>query len=518
MDDSGDAFFVPPPPESETAGDDNNFFAAPPSPDIAPCRGGGRLGRPRAPERSGSVGVWLISREAQAPGASSSSSAVLQDCCDALRCEGLAALTWAFAEEHAAAGGGVGNAYWGTVCYALDDMYQFDVARDLPPGCDVQGSIVPRHLEEQFWEVSLRGWELSVGELLDSHTIGCSRVLVFDRDELTSLFACPPPVALRTVSLGARVDRSSLLADLPPRSALARGKGEANARNYRGRRRGGGGAAGVLSKADAVCTALPKRRAKRRHPDELEGEELPEQPSKKMDPLRLLNAISFANHLRKTADFGEALQDARRYETNDFTEAETRDATNDPKKATLQAAAKRLDLVGMNIERRIWAGEVANDEVQAINCYSDSSPVVGTEIQGMVVDVCKTNGSLRRVILPGGSVAYGLQDAICKVMVFLWAVWLCFGPDLHLLRYFVDHVVCWTTDFGVESHSVEHPDCLTAFLYWVGGRNLQDCRQFVDWTSRLFKRSIRISGWNHSMGNVMKRVAKSYIYMVAGDS
>ena len=82
-----------------------------------------------------------------------------------------------------------------------------------------------------------------------------------------------------------------------------------------------------------------------------------------------------------------------------------------------------MDIVGMHIERRLWHQEVANDEVLSIQCYSDSSPVAGLELQGAIADVNKRGGSRRRVTLPGGSVYYGMQGATRKTNSFLWAVW-----------------------------------------------------------------------------------------------
>ena len=53
------------------------------------------------------------------------------------------------------------------------------------------------------------------------------------------------------------------------------------------------------------------------------------------------------------------------------------------------------------------------------------------------------------------------------------------------------------------------PDCLDAFLAWLGGRALRDCAILVNFNKRLFFRCLRIVGWNHSLGNIMKRVAQS---------
>ena len=127
----------------------------------------------------------------------------------------------------------------------------------------------------------------------------------------------------------------------------------------------------------------------------------------------------------------------------------------------------------------------------------------------MVVDIVTKAEQVRRVVMPGGSVFYGCQDAIAKTMVFIWAAWLLFGPELRHMEHFRQKVRCWSTDNGVESLSVELPDCLSAFLAWVGGASMLSCAPLVKF-SRICFRSLRVNGWNHSCGNVMKRVAASY--------
>ena len=82
--------------------------------------------------------------------------------------------------------------------------------------------------------------------------------------------------------------------------------------------------------------------------------------------------------------------------------------------------------------------------------------------------------------LPGATLYYGQCDAISKMLAFLWAVWLLFGPALVTMTYFVEHMTCWTTDFGTESKGIEMPDCLKAFLVWVGGASLEEVRPLVN--------------------------------------
>ena len=134
----------------------------------------------------------------------------------------------------------------------------------------------------------------------------------------------------------------------------------------------------------------------------------------------MLDAVDFSTHLRAVADIKEALLAAKRYDADisDSDEEVTRDSSKDPSRSNLDRAKARMDRVGMNIERRLFHAEMARDEVLAINAYSDSSPVTGAELQGMVIDICKYGGGKRRVRLPGASLFYGATDAASKAVAF----------------------------------------------------------------------------------------------------
>ena len=49
-----------------------------------------------------------------------------------------------------------------------------------------------------------------------------------------------------------------------------------------------------------------------------------------------------------------------------------------------------------------------------------------------------------------------------------------------------------------------------AFLARMVGADLGHCRSLVDYSRRLFPGALRISGWSHAWGNVMKTIAKSH--------
>jgi len=234
----------------------------------------------------------------------------------------------------------------------------------------------------------------------------------------------------------------------------------------------------------------------------------PAQVRAKPDAMKLLNGISICTKLRSITEFSNVLQDVDIYNSNCAVDPPPRDASGDPTRADLLRAYSRSDIVGMLIERRVWAEEIANDDVASIHCQSDGSPVVGAELQGMVAEIVhRSPKSVRRLTLPGSTLHYGHMDATNKAIAFLWALWLVVGPSQEMVQAFLDRVHSFTTDFGVEIGIVRTPDVLSAFFAWIRGRPLEACRTLVRHTHRLFHRSLRIVGWNHTCSGIAKGVA-----------
>jgi hypothetical protein len=115
-----------------------------------------------------------------------------------------------------------------------------------------------------------------------------------------------------------------------------------------------------------------------------------------------------------------------------------------------------------------------------------------------------------RVTLPGASLGYGHTDSVNKTAVCLMSLWLLFGPDIAMMRRVTRTVRCVTTDFGVEVKTVDAPDILDAWFARQCGATPDTCRGLVDSTKRLFPLSLRIYGWSHCFGNLMKYIAKSH--------
>ena len=163
----------------------------------------------------------------------------------------------------------------------------------------------------------------------------------------------------------------------------------------------------------------------------------------------------------------------------------------------------------MNISRREFKADRLHDRVLGINLFSDASPVTGEEFQGMVMETYYRDNTAKQQILPGSTLHYGNMSATAKGICLVFALWLVAGPFVCDMAWMVSKVVCIATDFGNEMKTIEMPFVLRAFLAWLGGRELVACRPLVDHTRRLFYNALRVSGWSHMWGNLMKSVAEA---------
>lgn len=231
---------------------------------------------------------------------------------------------------------------------------------------------------------------------------------------------------------------------------------------------------------------------------------------REIDPVRLVRAIGLVRHLRSPKLFEEALDDSLAYLFQDREVVPGRDKSVDPKRTSLQCALSRADVVCMLVTRRLFQKWRHEDCLKCVNVYSDASPVVGTELQGMLLDLVFKDGTLTRLVLPGSTLAYGHTGTIDKGVALLWAFWLVAGPTVEDLTWVFGKVTSFTTDFGVEMHLLDMPDITEAFVAWAGGRPLDQVRFLVKPDRRLFPRALRLAGWSHMMGNIMKTVAEKF--------
>ena len=155
----------------------------------------------------------------------------------------------------------------------------------------------------------------------------------------------------------------------------------------------------------------------------------------------------------------------------------------------------------------MWRADLENPII-SIHIQSDASPVTGTELQGMLLDICFLGGAILRRYLPPMSLAYGFCSAIDKTVALLWSLWLVAGPREEDLRWVCDRIKSVTTDLGTEILTAQTPAILHCFHCWLQGRPLDSMARSVRSTTRLFPRCLRIAGWMHTLGNVMRQGAE----------
>jgi len=223
----------------------------------------------------------------------------------------------------------------------------------------------------------------------------------------------------------------------------------------------------------------------------------------------VINAVGFSRFLRSTKDFSAALGAANRYNNPD-SDVESRDGAEDPKRTKLDDTVRKLDVMDLLLMRRKLHADEAQNNIVAINLYSDASPVSGSELQGMLMDIHRRDASHHeRVELPGCTLSYGQFDAISKTVCLLHSLWLVAGPDAKTIRYCLRKVASVCTDFGTEVHTLEMRDVVDAYCAYMEGAPLEHCRTLVDVNKRWLPWALRVSGWSHTFGNIMRHTAES---------
>jgi len=384
------------------------------------------------------------------------------------------------------------------------DIWELDapvptVELDIP----VDDPLAPLAIYEEVQSHAVKPSRSTVGAILAGFAHLTMAVIPLS----TSLFdACclGGGTLVRSVRLGMKLEAWELVPHTPRVSTVQSWRREANVRRRRN--------------AAPVDRAAPKSYEDilLELPAEWDRPGADERPAKRrrgpgavdVDPVHLMNALCFSRFLRSVRDFTPAMQAAHVFDNPDE-EEEDRDCSKDPSRSTIEDANRKLDVVDLLILRRRFHAAAAHDLLKAVNVYSDSSPVSRTEMQGMVIDVHFHNGDFERIELPGGTLCYGLFDAISKTICLLHAFWLIAGPDAATLQYFCSRVISVTTDFGTEKHTIEMRDCVRAYCEYMDGRPLDECRQFVDVTRRWLPNAIRLAGWSHSLGNTMKHTAEA---------
>ena len=477
-------------------------------------------GRPRAPLRHGTFGAFLVARSPAGAAARSAGVGVLPPT-EQRTLLGLGHFEWSLkpgAPEPAVsanvAGGPVvvphgPSAHWASVEYKLVETWALDIEPwHMPADFDydlASSALTLQELTNDF-PIIFGG---TVRDTLAAAPVPFQKVVVLPSEVLVPAVGDAEPVVVQTVRLGARVNYGAFLGNVPSKASVRRWRKDL-----------GGARPREPSSSIPPAEAVPADRKRQHFEDVLLQVPLhsrlcaktmkprpgPAKFNRERDPVNTIKALDFNKFLRATDDCSKALDAAHAYDTDDRDKTD-RDDSKDPRRATLDRADARLDVFGMSLDRRQWHAEMAVDDVDAVSIYSDASPVTGCELQGMVCEVCRRDGSVRKLTLPGSSLSYGQYNSIAKTIAFVWAVWLCFGPDWAAMSYFFSRVRSITTDNGVEMHTIEMPDILMAFMHWLAGVPLQDCAQYIDYSTRLFRNALRVTGWSHGLGNIMRDVA-----------
>jgi hypothetical protein len=226
---------------------------------------------------------------------------------------------------------------------------------------------------------------------------------------------------------------------------------------------------------------------------------------KKLDPVKLLLALNMVRMCRQAVDIANVVHASNEYQAGDVIDTpRPRDA--DPAKSSLQRAMARADVLGMLLDQRLFAMWRVLDLLVAVQVYTDASPVTGEELQGLILECLLRDGTVHSMVLPGSTLTYGQYGALAKVVALLWSLALCVGFSTDMLLWVLSKVNCITTDFGNEIRTLEAPNFVEAFVRWSHGRPLRDCAPLVMHAERLFPEAIRLVGWSHTLGGVMKKV------------
>ena len=220
-------------------------------------------------------------------------------------------------------------------------------------------------------------------------------------------------------------DLSSLVPGAPRRSLIASWRRELDVLGRHRTRE-----ASLLEPADVwtkVALELPRCTKKGIAVGD-EGDLHPDCYAQEHDPLHVLRAINCSAYLRGQRDFSAAMQAAEEYDHPDLAPEDKRDPKKDPPRTARQKAMARADVTGMLLQRRELKADRLLDRVFTVNLYTDSSPVTGEELQGMVMEVITTAREVRRDVLPGSSLSYGQCNIISKTMALVYALWLAAGP------------------------------------------------------------------------------------------
>lgn len=399
----------------------------------------------------------------------------------------------------------------GTLVYKAGNLHSVPTGAAILHGIDFASSLVGLHVLGAVGQTLLDN-----GQTIASHLHGegaDSTNLLFCSDAEAEALLSGPHV-FRTVAIRKRSKPLGVLFDTPNPATLRRWREKVRDEGAIEANPADAVLAVSVAPGDPMLVPGPLLHLPERF---LERSDTPSMPMRsrvrnraEIDPVKLVTALGVARHLRSVKSFTEVVDDAYDYL---FLDAPERLALqrSDPSYSTIYRSLARADAVSMLLFRRQLQQWRADGVVRSMNMYNDASPVTGAELAGILVDINFKDGTQERVVLPGSTLAYGHTDTISKGSAMLWAIWLIAGPSTDDVLWFCAQVRSLTTDFGVEMHLLEMPDIAAAMVAWAGGTPLRRVVPIINQDRRLFAMALRIGGWSHTLGNIMKAVANEFI-------
>ena len=194
----------------------------------------------------------------------------------------------------------------------------------------------------------------------------------------------------------------------------------------------------------------------------------PAKPLKpEFDPIIKLKAVRFASHLHDVRLTNAAMEDALDLALTPRARRKAKERKT-PQRTAILESRLRIDAVAMCLERReLEALYMCQDTVESMHVLSDGSPVTGTELQGMILQIIKRNSRHTvNIILPG--VAQGCCRLIDKALALMWAIFLVTG-DMNVMAWVFSSIRSVTTDMGVELGLGGVSNLLPIFEKWMRG-------------------------------------------------
>ena len=477
---------------------------------------GRRVGRPRGAPRTGRFLTWLVADAAGRPSPETGDEPA-PTIMPGPSVFGVGLCWWTFQEgaadnaEHQellepSDGRRVHGLAWGAAHYKFEDTWPLSEAFPVPAHWwDLQDALTPTLLFDRLRAATVEtdaSNGRTVEEVLDPYADEAMVVLEqsWNDTERCLTFAMPHPV--KSVRLAVTVPWNELVVGHPRQAYVKRWKRDCGAQ------RAGSGVgkrkAPEPPSFDDLVLEMPKGK-KVVVPPADDPSHRPPLPK----ALRLIRAVNFSDFLKSQKDFSKALGAANAYD-NDV-ESDERDASRDPGEATLRRTMSKLDILDCLLWRRKFHAARMLDVLFSVNFFTDSSPVSGHELQGLVMDIWWSPDTGERVTMPGTSLAYGLFDATNKAIGLLHSLWLLTGPHYDDVWYVCTKVVSVTTDMGVEVGTLTMPNVVLAYCQYMAGTPFDAVGTVVDRSSRWLPHALRIGGWGHAWGNLAKAVADKHV-------